>query len=66
MKYIITIEERITDTFELEADNLEEAIETAIKNYNEAKFVLEPGNVTATYMQAISGDEKENSAWFEF
>jgi len=66
MKYTITIEEQISDTFELEANSLEEATEKAIQNYNNAVFVLEPGNVTATYMQAVSEDKKEDSDWFEF
>lgn len=66
MKYTITIEETISDTFELEANSLKEATEKAIENYNEAIFVLEPGNITATYMQAVSEDEKEDSDWFEF
>lgn len=45
---------------------IKEATEKAIQNYNEAIFVLEPGNVTATHMQAVSEDEKEDSDWFEF
>lgn len=66
MKYTITIEEQLSDTFELEANSLEEATEKAIQNYNKAIFVLAPGNVTATYMQAVSEDKKEDSDWFEF
>lgn len=66
MKYTITIEETVSDTFEVEANSLKEATEKAIQNYNEAIFVLEPGNVTATHMQAVSKDEKEDSDWFEF
>ena len=66
MKYTITIEETVSDTFEVEANSIKEATEKAIQNYNEAIFVLEPGNVTATHMQAVSEDEKEDSDWFEF
>ncbi|WP_346687842.1 DpnD/PcfM family protein [Megamonas hypermegale] len=66
MNYTITIEETVSDTFEVEANNLNEATEKAIQNYNEAIFILELGNVTATHMQAVSEDEKEDSDWFEF
>lgn len=63
MKYTITIEETISDTFCLEANSLEEAKEKAIANYNNSVFVLEPGNLIET--NVLVENDKENSGWFE-
>lgn len=63
MKYTITIEETISDTFCLEANFLEEAKEKAIANYNNSVFVLEPGNLIET--NVLVENDKENSGWFE-
>jgi hypothetical protein len=42
----VTIEEVISQDFEVEAENRDEAIDKTIENYKSGKFVLEPGNVT--------------------
>lgn len=64
-KFKISIEETVVDTFEVEADTTEEAIEIAISNYENAIFVLEPGEVITKQM-AIVGPEEEETEWFEF
>jgi len=64
-KYKITIEEMVSETFEVFADDDEQAIEIAIEKYNNEEFVLEPGNLTAKQMFV----EPEGSMpidWFEF
>ena len=63
-KYKISIEETIVDTFEVEANTHEEAIEIAIKNYKTGEFVLAPGHLVAKQMAV----EKPNgeTEWFDF
>lgn len=64
-KYKIAIEETIVDNFEVEANSLKEAIETAIQNYKKGEFVLEPGNLVSKQLAVIepSYDEPE---WIKF
>jgi len=62
-KYVVTIEEVVSEEFVLEADSLDEAIEKTIANYNEGSFVLEPGNLIETNL--LVGNDNESSDWFE-
>ena len=64
-KIKVTIEEHISQTFEVEADNIEEAMEIAEDKYNDGEFVLEPGAVNARFMMADDGDG-ECTDWTEF
>lgn len=43
MKYTITIEETCTKDFEIEAGNVEEAYNLAVRKYKAGELVLEPG-----------------------
>ena len=52
MKITVTIEEHISQAFEVEADTLEEAMEIAEDKYYSGEFVLENPNVTAKLMMA--------------
>lgn len=61
----ITIEEHVIETFEVEAANIEEAMETAQNKYNNGEFVLEPGEVIAKLMMADDGDGN-CTEWTEF
>jgi hypothetical protein len=61
----ITIEEHISETFEIEANDIDEAMEKAKEKYNDGEFVLEPGNVTAKLMMADDG-EGDCTEWSEF
>lgn len=61
----ITIEEHISETFEVEANDIEEAMEIAEEKYNDGELVLEPGNVTAKLMMVDDG-EGECTEWTEF
>lgn len=46
MKVFITIEETISDTFEIEENSVDKAVETAKSKYNSGEFIVESGNVT--------------------
>lgn len=61
----ITIEEHVSGTFEVEANDIEEAMEIAEKKYNEGEFVLEPGELTAKLMMADDGED-DCTEWTEF
>ena len=63
-KYVVTIEEVVSEEFVLEADSLD-AIEKTIANYNEGSFVLEPGNLIETNILIKNEENNESSDWFE-
>ncbi len=62
----ITIEETVSETFEIEADTIEEAMETAEEQYDEGSLVLEPGNLVAKQMMAEDEESGEATEWTEF
>ena len=57
MKITVTIEEHISQDFEVEADSLEEAMEIADDKYHSGEFVRDNANVTAKLMMAENDDE---------
>ena len=64
MKITVTIEEHISQPFEVEADILEEAMEIAAQKYYDCEFVINSTDVTAKLMMA---DDGENcTEWSEF
>jgi hypothetical protein len=64
-KFTITIEEMITETFEVLAIDDEHAIEIAIEKYNNGEFVLAPGTLVAKQM-SVESDGNIPIDWFEF
>lgn len=62
----VTIEEHISQTFEVEAADAEEAMEFAEESYNNGEFVLEPGNIAARLMMAENEYDGETTDWIEF
>ena len=60
--YFVTIQETVTDTFEVEANSINEALRIAKEKYNACEFVLEPGTLIDTTMQISNGDD-EDSDW---
>lgn len=64
-KYIISIEEIVTQEFEVEADSAEEAMRIAEKKYKKCEFVLEPGALISKQM-AIMDPDNEFTEWREF
>lgn len=64
-KFKITIEETVSDTFEIMAENEKEAEKIAIRLYKSGEIVLEPGYLTSKQM--LIEDEKGNCTdWMEF
>ena len=64
MKITVTIEEHISQAFEVEADTLEEAMEIAEDKYRSGEFVLENPCVTKKLMMAENNYEA--TEWEEF
>lgn len=65
-KYEITIEEVISQTFEVEAEDIEKAMEIANEKYNRGKFVLEPGEVVSKSMMGYDSENESETNWVEF
>lgn len=63
-KYTITIEEMVSQDFEVEAATADEAMEIAEQKYRDGEFVLEPGNLVCTQM-AITDPSDEATEWTE-
>lgn len=66
MKYKITIEETISQEFEIEANSIEEAKEKAIKDYESGKLVLEFGTVLEKQINVINESNNEIAEWEAF
>ncbi len=64
-KFFITIEETISQVFEIDADNPEQAKKLAIKQYNTGEFVLTPGELLDKKIQ-ISDNKNSLTDWEEF
>lgn len=64
-KYNITIEETVSKTFEVIAENENQAKEMAMNNYNSGKFVLTPGELTYKQIQ-VCDDNNTLIDWEEF
>lgn len=66
-KFKITIEEHISKTFEVEATDLDEAMEIAEQKYNTGEFVVDAFNApTAKLMMAEDEETGECTEWGEF
>lgn len=65
MKYTITIEETVAKDFEVEANDAEEAYETAEQKYKDDEFVLYPGECQFGQI-AITKPSNEATEWREF
>lgn len=66
-KFIIDIEEMIVQSFEVEAESMEEAMEIAEEKYWKGEFVLEAdADVAARQMRASSEGFEEQTEWTEF
>lgn len=63
-KFNIFIEEHIVEEFQVEANNLKEAIKIAKEKYKKGEFVLEPGNLVCKLISGENGEEKIE--WEEF
>lgn len=66
IKFDITIEEMISETFSVYAKSEKEAIEYTIKKYENGEFMLCPGNLVAKQMEVYDSENNTYSKWFEF
>lgn len=64
-KFAITIEEMVSQEFDVEAETAEEAMEIAEEKYKSGEFVLEPGGLTCKQM-AITSPDDEATEWTVF
>lgn len=65
-KFKVTIEEHISETFEIEAVDIEEAMQLAEERYYSGEYVLgSEASVTARLMSA-AGDDGKSTEWTEF
>ena len=56
MKILVNIQEVVSETFEIESNSVEEALEIAREKYDNGEIVLEPGELISTSASAY--DEK--------
>lgn len=63
MKYDVTFEETVVQTFEIEADSLEEAAEVAREKYKNGELVVENGEIHSTLVCATSKNYEETTGW---
>lgn len=66
MKVLVTIEETISQSFEVEADSINAALKIAKYKYNTGEFVIESGNVTNKMIHGIVEGSDEETEWIEF
>ena len=64
-KYYITIEETVSDTFEITAENEEQARSIAIEKYKSGELVLEPGNLIHKRL-TVNNNLNQKQEWTEF
>lgn len=64
-RFIVTVEETISEDFEVYAENENEAFEITKINYRNGTFVLQPGNVTFRQM-TLMDEKEENATWRPF
>ncbi len=62
----ITIEEVVSQTFDVYAKDDDEAERISVMNYDNETFVLEPGNFVSKQMQIENVTDNYISEWFEF
>ena len=63
--YTITIEETISQEFDIMANNAEQARAIAIEIYNLGELVLAPGNLIHKQMK-VHSDTDNSDEWIEF
>ena len=63
----VTIEEHISETFEIEATDMEEAMELAEQRYWSGEYVLaSDASVNARLMKGVDIEKDEETEWTEF
>ena len=65
-KFKIHIEETISDTFIVEAEDIEEAMEIAEEKYADGEFIIMPQTPTCKQMMAECDENGQVTEWVEF
>lgn len=65
-KFKITIEETVSETFEIIAENDEDARNIAEEKYNLGEFVLSPGNLICKQMEIQNETDNYFIDWIKF
>ena len=65
-KFKIHIEETISDTFTVEAETMEEAMEIAEEKYANGEFLIMPQTPTCKQMMAECDKSGHATEWVEF
>lgn len=65
-KFSVTIEEHISQTFTVQAKNMEDAMEIAEEKYKNGEFVIGPNVPTARLMMAEDKNSNDSTDWVEF
>ena len=63
--FVVTIEETISQDFNVEANSLEEALEIARKKYRSCEFIVESESCTFAQAKARTEDASEMTEWRE-
>lgn len=66
MRFLVNIEEVVSETFEVEANSIEEALEIAGEKYDNGEIVLGPGELVSTSASAYDEKTGEWSEAMEF
>lgn len=66
MIHKVTIEETISQTFDIEAESIEAAYNRAISDYKNGILVVESGECTSRQIQVQNIDNGECTEWDEF
>lgn len=65
-KYNVSIEQPLCKTFEVEAENIDQALDIAREKYNSGEFVLTNDDIgTDAQIQASAEDESESTDWHD-
>lgn len=64
-KFVVTIEEMISQDYVIYANNISEALEIAEKGYKEGELVLSPGELVCKQISATDG-KNHSVEWYEF
>lgn len=66
MKFFITFEETISETFEINAKNYEDALKLAIKKYTNSELIVENGNLISKKVCVSTNIENDDVEWIDF
>ena len=64
-KFIVTIEETVSNDFEILAENVEKAKRIAEEKYKSGELILEPGNILSAQLKVENTDYDNCTEWIE-